>query len=332
VFDVSGKTIVPGFVDTQRALDGNPARDSGHAKLVIPREPGLRRDRRPGRTGPARTICLRTKTWWTAATSSVLRAFSTGPGVFSDNNFQSAEDVKGVLTKYKKYYGTHNIKSYVVGNRKQRQYMVQASKELEMMPTTEGALDLKLNLTHVIDGFHGNEHTLPITTLYNDVIQMFAKSGIAETPTLIVNYGGPFGEDYWFENSEVHDNVKLNHFMPHRVIDQRTKRRQGWFRKDEYEFPKLAAQMAKLARAGRPRRVGSHGEMQGIGYHWELWMLASGGMTPLEVLRCATVKRGQDYRRPADLGSIEPGKLAGPGDHGQEPASTIFTTPIRFTG
>jgi len=33
-----------------------------------------------------------------------------------------------VLTKYRKYYGTHNIKSYVVGNRKQRQYMVQAQK------------------------------------------------------------------------------------------------------------------------------------------------------------------------------------------------------------
>src|SRR5581483_8148078 len=50
----------------------------------------------------------------------------------------------------------------------------QASKELEMMPTTEGALDLKLDLTHVIDGFHGNEHTLPITPLYNDVLQIFA--------------------------------------------------------------------------------------------------------------------------------------------------------------
>ena len=106
------------------------------------------------------------------------------------------EEVKGVLTKYRKYYGTHNIKSYIVGNRRQRQYMVQAAKELEMMPTTEGAMDLKLDLTHVIDGFHGNEHTLPITPLYKDVIQMFAQSGIAETPTLIVNYGGPFGENY----------------------------------------------------------------------------------------------------------------------------------------
>src|SRR5437763_12067718 len=143
---------------------------------------------------------------------------------------------------------------------------------------------------------------MPNTPLYNDVIQMFAKSGIAETPTLIVNYGGPFGEDYWFENSEVHDDPKLNHFMPHRVIDQRTKRRQGWFRKDEYEFPRLAAQMAKLARAGGLGGGGSHGEMQENGYRWEKWMVASGGMTPLEVLRCATANRANTIRKPCEGG------------------------------
>src|SRR5258708_340635 len=308
VFDVTGKTIVPGFIDTHahwteiRRGILDTQNWSFLANLAYGVTAGL-----DVQTGTNDMFAYQDLV--DSGDILGLRAFSTGPGVFSDNNFQSAEEVKGVLTKYKKYYGTHNIKSYVVGNRKQRQYMVQASKELEMMPTTEGALDLKLNLTHVIDGFHGNEHTLPITPLYNDVIQMFAKSGIAETPTLIVNYGGPFGEDYWFENSEVHDNAKLNHFMPHRVIDQRTKRRTGWFRKDEYEFPKLAAQMTKLQRAGGLVGGGSHGEMQGIGYHWELWMLASGGMTPLEVLRCAPVNGSKIIGRPADLGSIEPGKL-----------------------
>src|SRR5712692_10018206 len=309
VFDVKGKTITPGFVDTHahwfeiRRGILDTQNWAFLANLAYGVTAGL-----DVQTGTNDMFAYQDL----VDTGDIigLRAFSTGPGVFSDNNFQSVEEVKGVLTKYRKYYGTRNIKSYVVGNRKQRQYMVQASKELEMMPTTEGALDLKLNLTHVIDGFHGNEHTLPITPLYNDVLQMFAKSGIAETPTLIVNYGGPFGEDYWFENSEVHDNSKLNHFVPHRVLDQRTKRRQGWFRKDEYEFPKLAAQMAKLARAGGLVGVGSHGEMQGIGYHWEMWMLASGGMTPLEVIRCATVNGSKIIGRPADLGSIEPGKLA----------------------
>jgi len=309
VFDVNGKTITPGFVDT-------------HAHWFEIRRGILDTQNwnflANVAYGVTAGLDVQTATNDMFAYQDLvdtgeiigLRAFSTGPGVFSDNNFQSVEEVKGVLTRYKKYYGTPNIKSYVVGNRKQRQFMVQASKELEMMPTTEGALDLKLNLTHVIDGFHGNEHTLPITPLYKDVIQMFAQSGIAETPTLIVNYGGPFGEDYWYLNTEVHDNAKLNHFTPHKVIDEKTKRRPGWFRKDEFAFPKLSAQMAKLVRAGGLVGVGSHGQLQGLGYHWEMWMLASGGMTPLEVLRCATVNGSRIIGRPADLGSIEPGKLA----------------------
>ena len=309
VFDVKGKTITPGFVDTHAhwfeikrgILDTQNW--AFLANLAYGVTAGL-----DVQTGSNDMFAYQDL----VDTGDILgqRAFSTGPGVFSDNNFQSEEEVKGVLTKYRDYYGTHNIKSYLVGTRKQRQFMVQASKELEMMPTTEGALDLKLDLTHVIDGFHGNEHTLPVTPLYNDVIQLFAKSGTADTPTLIVNYGGPFGEDYWYEYSEVHDNAKLNHFTPHRIIDDKTKRRPAWFRKDEYEFPKLAAQVTKLARAGGLVGVGSHGQLQGLGYHWELWMIASGGMTPMEALKCATVNGSKIIGRPDEIGTLEPGKLA----------------------
>jgi imidazolonepropionase-like amidohydrolase len=68
--------------------------------------------------------------------------------------------------------------------------------------------------------------------------------------------------------------------------------------------------MAKLVRAGGLVGVGSHGQLQGLGYHWEMWMLASGGMTPMEVLRCATVNGSKIVGRPQDIGSLEPGKLA----------------------
>jgi Tol biopolymer transport system component len=309
VIDVAGKTIVPGFIDTHahwteiRRGILDTQNWAFLANLAYGVTAGL-----DVQTGSNDMFAYQDL----VDSGDILgqRAFSTGPGVFSDNNFQSMEEVKGVLTKYKKYYGTPNIKSYIVGDRKQRQYMVMASKELGMMPTTEGGLDLKLDLTHVIDGFHGNEHTLPITPLYKDVIQIFAQSGIASTPTLIVNYGGPFGEDYWYEYTEVHDNAKLNHFTPHKIIDEKTKRRPAWFRKDEYAFPRLAAQVTKLERAGGLVGVGSHGQLQGLGYHWEMWMLASGGMTPLEVLRCATVNGSKIIGRPDDLGSLEVGKLA----------------------
>ncbi|HEY2546543.1 MAG TPA: amidohydrolase family protein [Candidatus Acidoferrum sp.] len=309
VFDVAGKTIAPGFIDTHahwfeiRRGILDTENSAFLANLAY---------------GVTSGLDVQTSTNDMFAYEDLvdsgdiigLRAFSTGPGVFSDNDFKSEEEVKGVLTKYKKYYGTHNIKSYIVGNRKQRQFMVEASKELEMMPTTEGGLDLKLNLTHVIDGFHGNEHTLPITPLYKDVLQIFAQSGIAETPTLIVNYGGPFGQEYWFENTDVHGDAKLNHFTPHVLLDEKTNRRPDWFRKDEYAFPRFAAQMAKLLRAGGLVGVGSHGQLQGLGYHWEMWMLASGGMTPMEVLRCATLNGSKIIGRPEELGSLEPGKLA----------------------
>ena len=71
------------------------------------------------------------------------RAFSTGPGIFSNTDFQSLDDAVNVVTKYKKYYRTNTVKSYTVGNRKQREWMVKACKQNEIMPTTEGALDLE---------------------------------------------------------------------------------------------------------------------------------------------------------------------------------------------
>jgi len=50
-------------------------------------------------------------------------------------------------------------------------------------------------------------------------------------------------------------------------------------------FPN-SAQNGQARRAGGLVGVGSHARCRGL-LSLELWMLASGGMTPLEVLRCA---------------------------------------------
>jgi imidazolonepropionase-like amidohydrolase len=62
--------------------------------------------------------------------------------------------------------------------------------------------------------------------------------------------------------------------------------------------------------AGGRVGIGSHGQLQGLGYHWEMWSLASGGLTPMETLRAATLHGAQIVGLAQDLGSIEPGKLA----------------------
>jgi imidazolonepropionase-like amidohydrolase len=55
--------------------------------------------------------------------------------------------------------------------------------------------------------------------------------------------------------------------------------------------------------------VGAHGQRQGLGYHWELWSLAS-GMSNHDALRAATVLGARIIGLEQDLGTIEPGKMA----------------------
>ncbi len=258
------------------------------------------------------------------------RAYSTGPGVFPFNDFQSVDEARQVVAKYKEYYRTHSLKSYMVGNRKQRQWMVEACKAEGVMPTTEGGLDLKMDLTHVLDGFSGNEHSLPIVPIYKDVAELMAKSGVSYTPTLIVAYGGPFAENYFYETTEVHDDPKVRRFIAHNILDERTKRR-PWFRYDQQVFPRLAAADAKIVKAGGRVCIGSHGQLQGIGYHWEMWALASGGMGNMEVLRSATIRGAEAIGYAQDLGSIEVGKLADLVVLNKDPLEDIHNTKtIRY--
>jgi hypothetical protein len=236
------------------------------------------------------------------------RALSTGPGIFSNNDFASADHTRAVLRRYKDNYRVHNLKAYLAGNRKQRQWIVEAARALDLMPTTEGALDMKLDLTHVIDGFSGNEHNFPLRTLYRDVVELTARSEIAYTPALLVGYGGPFAESYFYTRESPHRDEKLRRFTPANVIAARTLRG-PWFHDQEYAFPAFAAQAAKIVRAGGRVGVGSHGQLHGLGYHWELWALGS-GMTRWEALTAATRHGAEMIGVARDVGTLEADKLA----------------------
>jgi imidazolonepropionase-like amidohydrolase len=102
---------------------------------------------------------------------------------------------------------------------------------------------------------------------------------------------------------------KLRRFIPHDILDERAKRR-PWFSEEEQVFPKLAAEAAKIVRAGGRVCIGGHGQLQGIQCHWEMWALKSGGLSNHEMLRSATLYGAQAIGYDQDLGSIEPGKLA----------------------
>ncbi len=308
VMDLTGMTITPGFIDTHAHWTEirRGVLDSANWAFFANLAYGVTTGRDP-QTATNDMFAYQDL----VETGEMVgpRAYSTGPGVFSNTDFRKPEDAVDVISRYADNYRTNTIKSYMVGNRQQRQFVLDASRKFGIMPTTEGGLDLKLNLTHAIDGYSGNEHSLPIVPLYKDVVQVYAKSGIAYTPTLLVAYGGPWAENYFYETTEVSTDRKLNRFVPENILENRTQRR-PWFRYEEYSFPKIAASAAKIMREGGLIGIGSHGQLQGLGYHWEMWALQSGGLTPLETLRAATLNGAKAIGYEQDLGSIEPGKMA----------------------
>src|SRR5690242_17544378 len=308
MIDVAGKTIVPGFVDTHY-----------HPQWLIPRihtaqvwqylaqlAYGVTTTRDPQ---TATTDVLTYEDEVEAGHMIGPRIYSTGPGVFSGENLKDLDQTRNVLKRYATYYDTKTLKMYMTGNRQQRQWVIMAAKELGLMPTLEGGLDFKMDLTAVIDGYPGSEHSYPIMPLYKDAIQLVAQSGVTYTPTLLVSYGGPFSENFFYERFDIHDNAKVRRFVPHDEIDQRAERR-PWFRENQYVFPRIAASAAAVLRAGGNVGMGCHGQLDGLGCHWELWAMAGGGMTPREVLRVGTMDGAYGIGMDKDLGSLEPGKLA----------------------
>jgi hypothetical protein len=148
------------------------------------------------------------------------RLYSTGPGIFAADNIRSLDEARDVLRRYSDHYNTKTIKQYMVGDRKVRQWVIMAAKELGLTPTTEGGSNFTMNLTLMQDGYAGLEHTLPISPFFKDVVSLGAASQITYTPTLIVSYGGPIGRQYYLTHTNVDDEQKLKRFTPHDEMDK----------------------------------------------------------------------------------------------------------------
>src|SRR4029453_1278720 len=306
--DVSGKTIMPGLIDIHAHMWPQWGVHSPQPYMyTVNLAYGVTTTRDPQTSTPD------VISYGDAVDAGQMigpRIYTTGPGIFNWDNVSSADDAKEVMKRYSEFYLTNTLKQYMAGDRRERQLIIMAAKEQKITPTLEGGLDFKKNMTEAMDGYAGIEHTLPIAPQYKDAVQLFATSGTTWTPTLLVEYGGPWAENWWYEHYDILNDAKLMHFTPFSELERRALRRPQWFRDSEYSFKLFAEQLKKIVEAGGRVGLGGHGQLQGLGVHWELWNIASGGMANHDVLRVGTIYGAEAIGVGKDLGSIEVGKLA----------------------
>ena len=243
------------------------------------------------------------------------RLYSTGFILYgADGDFKavinSLDDALSSIRRTKAF-GAQSVKSYNQPRREQRQQVLQAARELGINVVPEGGSTFYHNITMVIDGHTGVEHNIPVAPVYKDILEVWGKSGSGYTPTLIVNYGGLNGEYFYYQRDNVWENEKLLKFTPRRIIDSRSRHR-TMVPQEEYDNGHImvANTAKKLTDAGVKVNMGAHGQLQGLGAHWETWMMAAGGMTNMEALKTATINAAEYIGAGADIGSLKVGKLA----------------------
>ncbi len=312
VYDFSGKTIMPGMVDVHAHLhtspDGiTPQQDwNYYANLAF----GVTTSHDPS-----------SNTEMVFSQSEMLKAGNlVGPRVYSTGTilYGADGDIKAVINNIDdarshlrrlKAVGAFSVKSYNQPRREQRQQIIEAARELQMEVVPEGGSTFFTNMNMILDGHTGIEHAIPVWPVYKDVKTFWNGSKTAYTPTLIVSYGSQFGENFWYDRTEVWKNERLLNFTPQFIIDARSRRRTT-AEYGDYGHIEVSKAVKQINDGGTKVNLGAHGQIQGLGAHWELWMLTQGGMSPLQAIRCATINGASYLGMDKEIGSLEFGILA----------------------
>ena len=307
--DVQGKTILPGYVDVHAQM----AAASQVHRTVIPQYLanlafGVTATRDP----EAQSTDIFTYADRVAAGELIgPRVFATGPTALdSAAILRTNPDARNFLASYATGYRSGSVRGDLTATRADRQRFLTVGKELGLTAVTNGSPDFRKSLSAILDGYAGHLGSYEIMPLHNDVAKLIAESGLTYTPMLLGRVGLRQGMEHILATEAPHTDPKVQRFLYHRDIDRLSRGRFPWFDPVEYPFDLIAQGAAQIVANGGKVALGSNGRVQGLAFHWEMWLLAKGGLQNHDILRAATLFGAESIGLGAQLGSLEGGKLA----------------------
>lgn len=312
VVDVSGKTIVPGWIDVHghhnsQSMQLVPTRGFEYAIYLAY---GVTSTRDPAASS--------LNVW--SAKDLVAAGRTIGPRIFGtgeiltpgDSPFKadvdSHEEAEHQVARLEAW-GAESIKQYLQPRRAQAQWLVEAARSRGMVATAEGGnFDLSHNVGLVMDGHAGFEHALVQFPIYSDVSRFLGQAGFHYSPTAVVGGSAPWNEEFFFQSSDTWRDEKLRQWLPWRQLIPHARRRMMRPVTD-YGFAIVAEGMADVIEAGGYGAIGSHGQQHGLASHWEVWMYAE-ALGALGALEVASLHGAHFLGVQEELGSLTVGKYA----------------------
>jgi imidazolonepropionase-like amidohydrolase len=319
VIDASNETVIPGLIEIHTHLSQNFGEALGRAFLSW----GITTVRNPA-TNTFETMEFRES--FESGARVGPRLITTGEPFDGTRIYYPGGTSLGdtgqvpLELQHAKDFGYDFIKTYVRLPDLMQKRIIEAAHAMGMPVTSHElypAVAYGADGVEHIRGTSRRGYSPKVTALmrsYRDVIDLLTASKMTLTPTIGIQGGfrlQTLRDSSWIDDS------RIQTLYPHAVV-------QRW--RDETRTPASAAALDEAQRLVTPQEhtvyqvvrgggrvtAGTDAPINpyGLSLLMELENYASGGLTPVEVLRAATMVSAEAMGVGADLGSVEPGKLA----------------------
>ena len=183
VYDLTGRIVMPGMFDAH----GHYGSRMSALNVIEQSLYGLQANLAYGVTTMYDVYGTTQKDFWVS--DMLQRGDIVGPRLYSVGDpmfvtkyrskmhrpIKSLEDALEHV-KFNKDHGAKAVKDYSNHTRSGRQYLAEASRQLGINIISESFGNPQMNMTQIVDGFTGLEHTMGLEPIYDDVIQLLKHS------------------------------------------------------------------------------------------------------------------------------------------------------------